>query len=88
MVSNTRYNCSLFEYIYKVCSEYHLLDDSPSIIPNDPKYNEHRHDQSIISILLRKLSPSSIHNLDGEWYFPKKEEKRKQYPFWIQSNEY
>lgn len=88
MVSNTRYNRSLFEYIYTLCSDYHLIDDSPSVLPNDTQYREHRHDQSIFSILLRKLCPSSVFNIDGEWYFSKNEPERFKYPFWIQSNEY
>ena len=40
---------------YDICSDYHMIDDSPSIIPNDPIFREHRHDQSIFS-LLRKIN--------------------------------
>lgn len=37
------------------CSHnYHFIDDSPSILPNDPIFKEHRHDQSILGILLKK----------------------------------
>lgn len=32
----------------------HWRDDSPSISPNDPSFQEHRHDQSIYSILLKQ----------------------------------
>lgn len=36
-------------------SEYnmHYFDDSPSVIPNHIKFKEHRHDQSILSLLLK-----------------------------------
>jgi len=34
------------------CCNYHLLTDSPSIIPNSPVYSEHRHDQSLLSVVL------------------------------------
>ena len=40
---------------YRLCSHYHNIDDSPSQIQNDPDYNEHRHDQSVLSLLLKKL---------------------------------
>ena len=38
---------------YELCSNYHLLDDSPSTNPNDPTFQDHRHDQSILSMLVR-----------------------------------
>ena len=34
-------------------SNYHLIDDSPSILPNDPRFTEHRHDQSVWSLLVK-----------------------------------
>ena len=43
-----------------LCNNYSLIDDSPSIAANgsllseDPAFREHRHDQAIWSILLRK----------------------------------
>lgn len=36
-----------------VYDHFHLVDDSPSISPNFPEFVEHRHDQSILSILLK-----------------------------------
>jgi hypothetical protein len=32
---------------------YHLIDDSPSVIPNYPSFHENRHDQTLISLLSR-----------------------------------
>jgi hypothetical protein len=39
---------------YEVGTNYHLIDDSPSKLPNDSRFEEHRHDQSIFSILRRQ----------------------------------
>lgn len=36
------------------CQNRHMIDDSPSILPNDHSFHEHRHDQSIWTILLHK----------------------------------
>lgn len=34
-------------------SHYHFIDDSPSVAPDDPRFREHRHDQSILSLLTK-----------------------------------
>jgi hypothetical protein len=39
---------------YKISCNYHMIDDSPSIKPNLNCFNEHRHDQSIFSLLTKK----------------------------------
>jgi hypothetical protein len=39
---------------YENCCNYHLIDDSPSVVPNHPIFIEHRHDQSVYSILFKK----------------------------------
>jgi hypothetical protein len=39
---------------YETCCQYHLIDDSPSNIQNDDSFVEHRHDQSIFSLLTKK----------------------------------
>lgn len=41
---------------YSICCErdYHYIDDSPSIEPNYNLFKEHRHDQSVFSLLLKK----------------------------------
>jgi hypothetical protein len=38
---------------YSIACNYHLIDDSPSMHPNDPSFREHRHDQSIFSLLIK-----------------------------------
>jgi len=47
---------------------YGLLDDSISVSPNDANFKEHRHDQSIFSLLVRMLGCSIV--LPDETYFP------------------
>jgi len=37
---------------YSTIDDYHLLDDSPSVLTEDPLFIEHRHDQAILSLLL------------------------------------
>jgi hypothetical protein len=37
-----------------IVDNYHLIDDSPSILKNDKSFIEHRHDQSIFSLLIKK----------------------------------
>jgi hypothetical protein len=44
----------LVDQWYEYASHYHLLDDSPSLIKNDPIFAENRHDQAIFSILTKK----------------------------------
>jgi hypothetical protein len=47
---------------YTIGSEYHYIDDSPSIIPNE-EFIEHRHDQSIFSLLTKKYNLYSNYTL-------------------------
>ena len=39
----------------KLVTQPHLVDDSPSVEPNFPEFRDHRHDQSILSLLYRRL---------------------------------
>jgi hypothetical protein len=39
---------------YEFCSNYHFIDDSPSILSNNDDFIENRHDQSIFSLLFKK----------------------------------
>lgn len=47
----------------------HLIDDSPSVSPNHPRYREHRHDQSILSCLIYVHGADTI---DDNWRDGKK----------------
>ena len=48
---------------YKIGSEYHFIDDSTSISENVSNFVEHRHDQSIFSLLTKKYSVFSNYSL-------------------------
>ena len=48
---------------YKICNNYHLIDDSPSIRKNIPGFKEHRHDQSIFSALTKIFNIFSKYSL-------------------------
>jgi hypothetical protein len=52
---------------------YHLFDDTPSAAPNDPDFIEHRHDQSVFS-LLRKQAGTLV--LPDETWFKDWEDGR------------
>jgi hypothetical protein len=41
---------------YDISSKYHLIDDSPSKLQNVNNFIEHRHDQSIFSLLTKKYN--------------------------------
>jgi hypothetical protein len=38
---------------YQLCCNYHYIDDSPSILENDPSFRDNRHDQTAFSLLLK-----------------------------------
>ena len=51
---------------YKISSIYHLIDDSESVSKNNPSFRQHRHDQSIFSLLTKKyniFSKKDIRNI-------------------------
>jgi len=53
----------LYTDIYEIASNYHMIDDSPSIEKNFSNFKEHRHDQSIFNLLVKKYNLHN-HNLD------------------------
>ena len=64
-----------------VIRNYNLIDDSPSSIPNDPSFNENRHDQSIFSVVRKKYGTEMTDfdetYFDTDWYGA-----GIKYPFW------
>jgi hypothetical protein len=55
---------SLVNKWYELCCNYHLIDDSDSINKNLNCFIDHRHDQSIFSLLTKKYNLYSKINLD------------------------
>jgi len=84
--SATPHNKALFNLWYQTCCNKHMITDTPSIRPNLPQFIEHRHDQTIFSILVRQMSPESIHS--NLWNEVDAREKPTTYPISIQANHY
>jgi len=59
LVRKTQKTIELFDEYLKYASDLHLINDSPSTTPNDPGFKEHRHDQSIWSILTKQYNYTS-----------------------------
>jgi hypothetical protein len=57
----------------------HFIDDTPSIKENYPEFIEHRHDQSCLSLLAKKLN---LYSIDDETYFDFTHNIAKKYPLW------
>lgn len=49
---------------YTLGSDYHNIDDSPSVSPNFDGFRDHRHDQSIFSLITKKSGIYSKTELD------------------------
>ena len=63
---------------------HHYLDDSPSRVPELSTFQEHRHDQAILTCLSTQYP---IHKIPQETYFPQKwSELGSPYPIWALRN--
>ena len=56
----------LIDEFNMICSDYSMIDDSPSIENNITNFKVHRHDQSIFSILRKKYGTISVP--DDTWF--------------------
>jgi hypothetical protein len=78
----------LYEEFYKIASEnYNLIDDSPSITQNHASFYEHRHDQSIFNVLVKKYNLLN-YNLDPSYWgiVPINYKQALAYPIWACRN--
>ena len=48
-----KHSVNVVQQWYNTCCHYHLIDDSPSISPNHASFVEHRHDQSVFSLVCK-----------------------------------
>lgn len=82
----------LVEEWYEIGSNnYHFIDDSPSIMPNFDGFHEHRHDQSIFNLLVKKYNLINYeigHTCWGDGVEAKDNYIKMAtiYPFWICRN--
>lgn len=56
MIFNNKKTRGLINKWYLLSSQYHFIDDTKSIIENKSGFKEHRHDQSIFSLLTKKYN--------------------------------
>ncbi len=66
MIKKCQKTIDLVSEWYQIAIEdnYHYLNDSPSIKPNLKGFIEHRHDQSIFSLLTKKYNIYSKHTIE------------------------
>jgi hypothetical protein len=83
ILGNTFSNRSLVDAWAEIAVEngYHFSDDSPSHSLNHPGFQEHRHDQSISS-LLRKLRGTSVTHYEVQSYEAAIPAMRERVPAW------
>jgi len=73
LVRKTRQACGIIEQWLSVPTrDFSLIDDSPSLSPNQPGFVEHRHDQAILSILCKLNNIQTISAF--EYWYPSKED--------------
>lgn len=82
-LQKTSSNIDLLKEWYHIATKdnYHFSDDSPSKIENHPNFREHRHDQSISS-LLRKLRGTEITHYEVQDYQGRFKEMKGDLPAW------
>lgn len=84
---NTPKTLELVKEWQQICCEdnYHYIDDSPSIKQNHNMFKEHRHDQSVFSLLIKKYGHFCV--VDDETYWsPNWNTVGKDYPIWAVRN--
>ena len=65
-IKKTPENIEFIKKWYSLCCIYNLIDDSSSIEKNDSSFIEHRHDQSIKSLLAKQYGTTIIN--DVSWF--------------------
>ena len=84
---NTPKTLELVKEWQQICCEdnYHYIDDSPSTKQNHDMFKEHRHDQSVFSLLIKKYGHFCV--VDDETYWsPNWNTVGKDYPIWAVRN--
>jgi hypothetical protein len=76
-----QHTIELIDRWYEGACNYHLSDDSPSSIPNAASFNENRHDQSLFSVIRKKLG-TEMTEIDETYFEPDWNILGGRYPFW------
>ena len=64
ILKNNKVTSMVTEWYITGCN-YHLIDDTPSLLENAGDFREHRHDQSIYSLLLKKYNIQGDKNINN-----------------------
>jgi hypothetical protein len=67
VVRKTDTTCAYISEWLDMCCDYNNITDSPSITPNNRTFKEHRHDQSLLTIILYKYN-IPMHNWENNRY--------------------
>jgi hypothetical protein len=69
---NTSENISLIQEQLRIMKydKYHYLSDAPSYIKNPDTFLDHRHDQSILSLLYKKINTCSREDHYNNYHYP------------------
>lgn len=78
IIKKTSHSIELINKWCELCNNYSLINDD--IETEDPSFIEHRHDQSIFSLLVNTYG--SIKLLDETYFYPNWDSDGKDYPFW------
>ena len=76
-----QHTIDLIDRWYEGTCNYHLLDDSPSSIPNHASFHGPRNDQSLFSVIRKKLG-TEMTETDETHFAPNWNERGNRYPFW------
>jgi hypothetical protein len=81
-LKNTNKNKEIIEDIKNISveNEYHYVSDSKSNLDNDPRFLDHRHDQSLFSLFAKKNDFFVIP--DETYWHPNWNTEGKNYPIW------
>lgn len=60
LIKKNQKNCEMIEEWFDICSQHWTIDDTPSDIPNSSSFKDHRHDQSVFSLLRKKYNSFAI----------------------------
>lgn len=84
-IKKTPTNLQMLDELWQLMTSdnYHNIDDTPSVLPNDEIFKEHRHDQSCISLMFKKYKRFSI---PDETYFHPDWMKGLKFPIWAIRN--
>lgn len=82
-IKKTKNMIEFIEEIKKVSIEndYHYVNDNESVLKNDKTFIEHRHDQSLFSLMCKK---NNAHLIEDETYWePNWNVDGRNYPIWV-----